>query len=80
MREALAKHRLTAEFAHDRWPPLEEDWVDASAPAAGNRRAACQESAPIQRHPHFGYRVTHARHAKPVHLGRDNLSAISSTP
>ena len=32
VRELLAKHQLTAEFALDRWHPLEEDWVDASAP------------------------------------------------
>jgi hypothetical protein len=32
MRQVLAKHQLTAEFALDRWHPLEEDWVDASVP------------------------------------------------
>ena len=31
VREVLAKHQLTAEVALDRWHPLEQDWVDASA-------------------------------------------------
>jgi hypothetical protein len=32
VREVLATHQLSAEFALDRWHPLEEEWVDASVP------------------------------------------------
>ena len=41
VREVLARHQLSAEFALDRWHPLEEDWEDASAPMpdTGEERA-----------------------------------------
>jgi hypothetical protein len=41
VREVLAQHQLSAEFALDRWHPLEEDWEDASAPMpdTGEERA-----------------------------------------
>jgi hypothetical protein len=32
MREVLAQHQLTAEFALDRWHPVEQEWEDASVP------------------------------------------------
>ena len=31
-RDALAKRELTAEFALDRWHPIEQEWEDAGAP------------------------------------------------
>jgi hypothetical protein len=32
VREVLAQHQLSAEFALDRWHPLEEQWEDVSVP------------------------------------------------
>lgn len=32
VREVLAQHQLSAEFALDRWHPLEEEWEDVSVP------------------------------------------------
>lgn len=42
VREVLARRQLSAEFALDRWHPLEEDWEDASVPMpdTGEQRAA----------------------------------------
>ena len=44
-RDALAKRELTAEFALDRWHPIEQEWEDAGAPMpeTAEQRAAEHE-------------------------------------
>jgi hypothetical protein len=52
-RDALAKRQLTAEFALDRWHPIEQEWEDAGAPmpetaderAAEHERLVADENA-----------------------------------
>jgi hypothetical protein len=46
VREVLAKRQLSAEFALDRWHPLEQEWEDADAPMP---QTAEQQQAEHQR-------------------------------
>lgn len=43
LREVLAEHQLAAEFALDRWHPVEEEWEDASVPMPEGSQAQAAE-------------------------------------
>jgi hypothetical protein len=46
LRQVLGQHQLTAEFAVDRWHPIEQEWADASVPLP---QTAEQQEAERQR-------------------------------
>jgi hypothetical protein len=43
VRELLAQHQLDAEFALDRWHPVEQEWEDAGVPMPESREALAAE-------------------------------------